>query len=70
MSTALLDFMKKHADIIITEQKLCESGHSCIQEVDNVHSQIKKRLRALEVFSPVSLIRGLRNTNKKSFHHH
>ena len=41
-------------------------GHSCIQEVDNVHSQIEKRLRALEVFSPVSLIRAFRTTNKRS----
>jgi len=66
MSTALLDFMKKHPNIIITEQKFCEPGHSCIQEVDNVHSQNEKRLRILEVFSPVSLIRALRNTNKRS----
>ena len=66
MSTALFDFMIKHPSVITTEQKFCEPGHSCIQEVDNVHSQIEKRLRTLEVFSPVTLIRALLSTNKRS----
>ncbi|KAL1516254.1 hypothetical protein ABEB36_000173 [Hypothenemus hampei] len=44
-------------------------GHSCIQEVDNIHSRIEKHLRVSDVWSPLGLVRLLlRIDNKKPFH--
>ncbi len=39
--------------------KFCTPGHSSIQEVDNLHSQIEKRKRLVEFYSPISLIRSV-----------
>jgi hypothetical protein len=57
-----MDFMRQHPNVTI-EQKFCEPGHTSIQEVDNLHSQIEKRLKVLEVYSPISLMRVLLNVN-------
>lgn len=45
--------------------KYSTPGHSCIQEVDNIHSNIEKILELTEVWSPVSLLRVLLAANKK-----
>ena len=39
--------------------KFCTPGHSAIQEVDNLISQIEKRQKLVEYYSPVSLLRIL-----------
>ena len=65
LSLALLEFMEKHAEITKNEQKYCEPGHSVIQEVDNLHSQIEKVLSVAEVYSPLSLLRLLLQSNKR-----
>lgn len=57
MSTALLLFLKSHPEIETIEQKFCEPGHSEIQEIDNIHSQLEKILRPAEIYSPLGLIR-------------
>jgi len=62
MTTAILYFMRQHPTVTV-EQKFCQPGHSSIQEVDNLHSQIEKRLKVLEVYSPISLMRVLLNVN-------
>lgn len=46
--------------------KYSVAGHSCIQEVDNAHSQIEKSLMHIEVWSPIGLIRVLLGINPKS----
>jgi len=46
--------------------KYSVAGHSCIQEVDNAQSQIKKLLMHIEVWSPIGLIRVLLGVNRKS----
>lgn len=62
---ALKRFMKdNNIDEII--QKYSCPGHSAIQEVDNIHSHIEKVLRVREVFSPVSLVRVLKNVRRKA----
>lgn len=45
----------------ITEitQKFSEPGHGNVQEVDSVHSLIERNLRHQEIYSPLSLLRGL-----------
>lgn len=40
-------------------------GHSCIQEVDNAHSQIEKKMKSLEIWSPLSLLKVILNVNNK-----
>ena len=36
-------------------------GHSCVQEVDNTHSNIEKAMHVAEFYSPVSFLRVLLN---------
>lgn len=45
--------------------KYSTPGHSCIQEVDNVHSQIEKVMAVSEVWSPVSFLRLLLRVNRR-----
>ena len=39
-------------------------GHGCVQEVDNIHSQIEKSFSKLVFYSPVSLVRLLTTFHK------
>jgi hypothetical protein len=64
MSLALMHFMTQHPTITKIIQKFCEPGHSSIQEVDNIHSQIEKTLQVTEVFSPLGVVRALLATNR------
>jgi hypothetical protein len=66
MSASLREFILKHPEITIIEQKFCEPGHSSIQEVDNIHSQIDRALSPAEIFSPLGLLRFLPNVNRKN----
>ena len=59
MCYALKIFLLKHPGITIT-QKFCTPGHSSIQEIDNVHSHIEKRLKVSEIYSPLSLMTVLK----------
>ena len=66
LSLALLKFLKENPHLKSIVQKYCEPGHSSIQEVDNLHSQIEKKLKVQEIYSPVKLVRvliGLRENN-------
>lgn len=40
-------------------------GHSCIQEIDNTHSQIERSMKNLDVWSPLSFVRVLLQVNRK-----
>lgn len=59
-ATAIKIFLKKHPEIVSIEHKYCEPGHSCIQEVDNLHSQIETVCRHCEMYSPIGLLRMLK----------
>ena len=39
------------------------TGHSCVQEVDNVHQEIEVAMRVAEFYSPVSFLRLLLKVN-------
>lgn len=65
MSLALKTFMSQNPRINKIAQKFCTPGHSSIQEVDNIHSHLEKGLRISEIYSPVSLLRVLRNIRPK-----
>ena len=66
MSAALREFMIKHPELKLIEQKFCEPGHSSIQEVDNLHSQIDRAMSPAEIFSPLGLVRILPNVNRRN----
>ena len=57
-------FFKNHPEIVSIEHKYCEPSHSSIQEVDNLHSQIKAVCRHSEIYSPVGLMRMLKKVHR------
>lgn len=63
-STAIKVFLKHHPEILSIEHKFCEPGHSSIQEVDNLHSQIESVCRHSEIYSPVGLLRVLKKVHR------
>ena len=66
MSYALMEFMQRHPEIVEIEQKFGCPGHSPIQEVDNIHSQIERRLKKHDIYSPVGLLKMLKTVNWKN----
>lgn len=64
MSLALLKFLERHPSILEIIHKFGEPGHSSIQEVDNLHSQIERRFSGLDIFSPLGLLRLLPTVNQ------
>jgi hypothetical protein len=44
MTTAVKLFIEKHPTINTVTQKFCEPGHSELQEINNVHSQLEKTM--------------------------
>ncbi|GFR75979.1 hypothetical protein ElyMa_003935100 [Elysia marginata] len=64
MSTAVMMFLSQNQHIKSVLMKYSIAGHSCVQEVDNVHSQLEKSFNVSEFFSPLSLIRVILKTNK------
>lgn len=65
MSKCLMEFMQDHKDMDQIFMKFSVPGHSCIQEIDHVHSCIEKAMRSTEIYSPVGLIRLLKLVNRK-----
>jgi hypothetical protein len=66
MSFALAGFLADESVTVKSiEQKYSEPGHGNIQEVDAVHSKIERGLQAGEIFSPVSLLRRLKQLSSK-----
>lgn len=59
MTFAVQHFLYNQNDIKTVTMKYCTPGHSAIQEVDNIHSQIEKRKRLVDFYSPVSLLRDV-----------
>jgi hypothetical protein len=66
MSTAIVHFLLHHENVTAVTQKFGESGHSSIQEVDNIHSQIEKKFRVSEINSPIGLLKTMKTVNIKN----
>lgn len=64
MSMAIMMFLKGHSTVKTVTQKYCEPGHSSIQDIDSVHASIEHYLRHRQFYSPVSLIKLLREMNQ------
>jgi len=66
LATAIKKFLEQHPEIESVQQKFCEPGHSSIQEVDNIHSQVERVCRHAEIYSPVGLMKLLKKVNSKN----
>lgn len=65
MSYAIAHILQVSSSLKKITMKFSVPGHSCIQEVDSVHSAIERTLRKSEYSSPISLIRILLKVNSK-----
>lgn len=66
MSNAILDFLRDHPEIKSVTMKYSLPGHSCVQEVDGVHSQIEKAMNKIDFYSPLGLIRLLKGVSRQN----
>lgn len=66
MSAAILEVMSQHRTQESVTQTYGEPGHSVIQEMDNIHSQIERRFKLSEINSPVGLLKSLKKINPKN----
>lgn len=65
MSYALSHLIQVHENLQKITMKFSVPGHSCIQEVDAIHSSIERSLSKVEYYSPVSLLRFLLKVNRQ-----
>lgn len=65
MSAALLYFLKKHPTVEGITQKFQVPGHSCVQEVDAMHSVLDRHLNKLELHSPLAIFKAIKNVRSK-----
>ena len=63
LSYALQLFIDTNKSIQKIIHRYCEPGHSSIQDVDTLHSNIEGAIKRLEIFSPLTLIRLLTKLN-------
>ena len=63
--TAVNVFLKNHPQVLTIEHKFCEPGHSTIQEVDNMHSQIEQVCGNSEIYSLVELLRRVKMVHRR-----
>ena len=66
ISQALLEFLDSQDQIKKITMKYSLAGHSCVQEVDNMHQQIEVAMQVAEFYSPVSFLRLLLKVNRNN----
>ena len=64
MSVALLKFMDDNPQVQEITTKFSSPGHGAVQEVDNIHSCIKRAMNIAEFYSLVSFLRILLHANR------
>lgn len=65
MASSVIQLMNKNPEVQAITMKYSTPGHSRVQEVDNIHSQIENTLKDKEYFSPIGLIRLMKTVNRK-----
>ena len=65
MTTAMIYFLTQHRLVEDITMKYMVPGHSAVQDVDNMHSQIEKTLQSSEFYPPISLMRLILTVNRK-----
>ena len=66
ISYAMAEFLSRQPVLEMITMKYAVPGHSCIQEVDNMHSIIENSMKVAEFYSPVSFTRLLLGSNRKN----
>lgn len=66
IALAILDFLTRHPQIKKITMKYSTTGHSAVQEVDNMHSHIEKAMAVSEFYSPLSFLRILLKVNRNN----
>ncbi|GBN16974.1 hypothetical protein AVEN_140007-1 [Araneus ventricosus] len=61
----VLHFLKDNSEVKSVTMKYSLPGHSCVQEVDSVHSNIEKAMNKIDFYSPIGLIRILKQVNPR-----
>ena len=64
MANAILHFLRDNGNVSSVTMKYSVPGHSCIQEVDNAHSNIEKAMNLTDFYSPIGLIRLIKQVNR------
>ncbi|GBL90709.1 hypothetical protein AVEN_219369-1 [Araneus ventricosus] len=65
ISNSVLHFLKDNPEVKSVTMKYSLPGHSCVQEVDSVHSNIEKAINKTDFYSPIGLIRILKQVNPR-----
>ena len=66
MAFAMAEYLTRNTKIHQITMKYSTPGHSAVQEVDNMHSQIEKAMALSEFYSPVSFLRLLLKVNRNN----
>ena len=66
ISQATLEFLQKNQSINSITMTYSLPGHSCVQEVDNMHKQIEDAMQVAEFYSPISFLRLLLKVNRQA----
>ena len=64
ISQAILEFLYTQEQIDEINMKCSLAGHSCVQEVDNMHQQIEVAMRVAEFYPSISFLRVLLKVNR------
>ncbi|GBN21761.1 hypothetical protein AVEN_206571-1 [Araneus ventricosus] len=65
ISNSVLHFLKANPQVKSVTMKYSLPGHSCVQEVDSVHSNIEKAMNKTGFYSPIGLNRILKQVNPR-----
>ncbi|GBO41299.1 hypothetical protein AVEN_223067-1 [Araneus ventricosus] len=65
ISNSVLPFLKDNPQVKLVTMKYSLPGHSCVQEVDRVHSNIEKAMNKTDFYSPFGLIRILKQVHPR-----
>ena len=69
ISQAILKFLSQVETINTITMRYSVSGHSSVEEVDNMHKQIEDRMQVAEFYSPISFLRILLKVNRNQPYH-
>ena len=65
MATAVADFLRRSPSFKTVTMKYSVPGHSQVQEVDNMHSNIERVCAVSEFYSPISFMRLLKSVHRQ-----
>ena len=64
LSQAIMEFLSNNPHLKSITMKYSITGHSCVQEVDNMHKNIEDAMQVAEFYSPISFLRVLMKVSR------